>query len=45
LEQKLDGIYKEIDTLECYKTRLEKAIESVQEPLHIAETSLANRYF
>jgi len=43
LEQKLDGIYKEIDTLECYKTRVEKAIESVQEPLHIAETSLANR--
>ncbi|RNA34799.1 Tektin-1 [Brachionus plicatilis] len=43
LESKLDGIFKEIDVLEAFKRRVEKAIEAVQEPLHIAQTCLANR--
>ena len=43
LESKLDGVFKEIDNLEAYKRRVERAIESVQEPLHIAQTCLANR--
>ena len=38
-------IVKEIDSLEVYKKRIEKAIDAVQEPLHIAQTSLANRYY
>lgn len=29
--------------MEAYKRRVEKAIESIQEPLHIAQTCLANR--
>ena len=45
LEKKLDDVYKEIDSLEVYKKRIEKAIDAVQEPLHIAQTSLANRYW
>ena len=45
LEKKLDDVYKEIDSLEVYKKRIEKAIDAVQEPLHIAHTSLANRYY
>jgi tektin-1 len=43
VEQSLDNIFHEIDTLEAYKTRVEKAIESIQDPLHIAQTCLANR--
>ena len=43
LEKKLDDIYKETDTLLAYKKRVENAIESIQEPLHIAQTCLANR--
>ena len=43
LEDKLDGVFKEIDSLEAYKRRVERAIESIQEPLHIAQTCLANR--
>ena len=44
LEKKLDDVYKEVDVLEAYKIRVEKAIDSIQEPLHIAQTCLANRY-
>ena len=44
LEGKLDDVFQEIDAMEAYKKRVEKAIESVQEPLHIAQTCLANRY-
>ncbi len=29
--------------MEAYKRRVEKAIDSIQEPLHIAQTCLANR--
>lgn len=43
LEKKLDQVFKEIDVLEAYKRRVEKAIDSIQEPLHIAQSSLANR--
>ena len=43
LEKKLDDIFYEIDNLEAYKVRVEKAIQSVQEPLHTAQTCLANR--
>lgn len=43
LESKLDDVFQEIDALEAYKKRVEKAIESCQEPLHIAQTCLANR--
>lgn len=43
LESKLDGVFREIDSLEAYKRRVERAIESIQEPLHIAQTCLANR--
>ena len=44
LEDKLSGLFKEIDCMEAYKRRVEKAIESIQEPLHIAQTCLANRF-
>jgi len=43
LEAKLDGVFHEIDALESFKKRVEKAIESIQEPLHIGQTCLANR--
>lgn len=43
LESKLDGVFHEIDALESYRKRVEKAIESIQEPLHISQTCLANR--
>ena len=43
LEGKLDGVFHEIEALEEYWKRVEKAIESIQEPLHIAQTCLANR--
>lgn len=43
LESKLDDVFHEIDALEAFKVRVEKAIESMQEPLHIAQTCLANR--
>lgn len=43
LEKKLDDIFYEVDNLEAYKVRLEKAIASIEEPLHTAQTCLANR--
>lgn len=43
LEKKLDEIFYEIDNLEAFKVRVEKAIQSIQEPLHTAQTCLANR--
>lgn len=43
LEASLDKVFHEIDALESYKKRVEKAIESIQEPLHIAQTCLGNR--
>ena len=43
LEDKYSALVKEIDCTSAIKTRIEKAIESIQEPLHIAQTCLANR--
>lgn len=43
LDNKLDDITTEIDSLRAFKTRLEKALESCAEPLHIAEQCLQNR--
>jgi tektin-1 len=41
----LDQVFHEIDALDSFRKRVEKAIESIQEPLHIAQTCLANRYY
>lgn len=43
LDDKLDGLSKEIDSLLAFKTRIEKAREACKEPLHIARQCLANR--
>ncbi len=43
LEDKLNDVYNEIDSSEVYKKRIEKQLEFLQEPLHIAQTCLANR--
>jgi len=43
VDDKLNGIKVEIDNLNAFKTRVEKAIESCKEPLHIAQQCLANR--
>ncbi|KAL5015859.1 hypothetical protein ScPMuIL_005448 [Solemya velum] len=43
LDDKLDGITTEIDSLLAFKTRVEKALEATAEPLHIAQQCLANR--
>ena len=44
LDDKLDVLTKEIESLLAFKTRIEKAMESCREPLHIARQCLANRY-
>ena len=44
VDDKLDGIKKEIDALAAFQARIDKAIESCKEPLHIAQQCLANRY-
>lgn len=43
LDDKLAGITTEIDNLLAFKTRIEKALESTHEPLHIARQCLVNR--
>ncbi|XP_074642024.1 tektin-1-like [Tubulanus polymorphus] len=43
LDRKLEGISNETDSLLAYKTRLEKALESCEEPVHIANQCLFNR--
>jgi tektin-1 len=43
LNDKLDGLKKELDALIAYRNRIEKAIEAVKEPLHIAQQCLMNR--
>lgn len=43
LEVKRSEIEKEIDATEVYLVRLEKRLESLQDNLHIAQTTLANR--
>jgi len=43
VDDKLDAIKVETDNLLAFKTRIDKAIESCKEPLHIAQQCLANR--
>lgn len=43
LDDKLDRLVTEIDSLIAYKTRVEKALQASEEPLHIAKQCLANR--
>ncbi len=43
LEVKRSELEKEIDATEVYHTRLEKRLQSLQDNLHIAQTTLANR--
>jgi len=43
VDDKLDGVKVEIDNLNAFKNRVEKAIESCREPLHIAQQCLINR--
>ncbi len=43
VDDKLDGIKTETDNLLTFRTRIEKAIESCKEPLHIAQQCLINR--
>lgn len=43
MDDKLNGLAIEIDNLEAFKTRVEKALEATAEPLHIARQCLANR--
>ncbi|BFZ04720.1 hypothetical protein BsWGS_07759 [Bradybaena similaris] len=43
LDDKLDGLVKEIDNLVAFKQRVDKALQATEEPLHIARMCLANR--
>jgi len=43
VDDKLDGIKTETDSLNAFKNRVEKAIEACKEPLHIAQQCLVNR--
>eukprot|EP00918_Siedleckia_nematoides_P049923 GHVU01109309.1.p1 GENE.GHVU01109309.1~~GHVU01109309.1.p1 ORF type:complete len:412 (+),score=84.90 GHVU01109309.1:30-1238(+) len=43
VDDKLDNIKNETDSLKAFSNRLDKAIESCKEPLHIAQQCLANR--
>jgi len=43
VDDKLKDVKVEIDNLTAFKTRIEKAIESCKEPLHIAQQCLINR--
>ncbi|CAF0835213.1 unnamed protein product [Didymodactylos carnosus] len=43
LEVKRTDIVKEVDATEVYLVRLQKGLQSLQDNLHIAQTSLANR--
>jgi chaperonin cofactor prefoldin len=45
LEVKRSELEKEVDATEVYLTRIEKRLQSLQDNLHIAQTTLANRYF
>jgi len=43
LDDKLEGLVKEIDNLEAFRKRVDKALQATDEPLHIARMCLANR--
>ena len=44
LEVKRSDLVKEIDATESYLVRVEKRLQSLQDNLHIAQTTLSNRY-
>jgi len=43
LDDKLQGLTREIENLEAFKQRVDKALQATDEPLHIARMCLANR--
>lgn len=43
LEVKRGELEKEIDATETYLVRVEKSLQSLQDNLHLAQTTLANR--
>jgi len=43
LDDKLQGLTNEIENLEAFKQRVNKALQATEEPLHIARQCLANR--
>ena len=43
LEVKRTEIAREIDATETYLVRVEKSLQSLQDNLHLAQTTLANR--
>ena len=43
LEVKRGELVKEIDATETYLVRVEKSLQSLQDNLHLAQTTLANR--
>jgi DNA-binding XRE family transcriptional regulator len=43
LEVKRSELAKEVDATETYLVRIEKRLQSLQDNLHIAQTTLANR--
>jgi len=43
LEVKRSELEKEVDATELYLVRIEKRLQSLQDNLHIAQTTLANR--
>ncbi len=43
LEVKRSELEKEVDATETYLVRIEKRLQSLQENLHLAQTTLANR--
>lgn len=44
VDDKLDAIKIEIDSLLAFRNRIDKAIDACKEPLHIAQQCLFNRY-
>lgn len=44
VNDKLDGLKREIDALAAYEARIAKAIEGCKESLHIAQQCLISRY-
>lgn len=43
LDDKLEGLTHEIEYLDAFKQRVDKALQATEEPLHIARMCLANR--
>ena len=43
LDDKLKGLTEEIENLEAFRQRVDKALQATEEPLHIARMCLSNR--